>query len=659
MSQVEEIKNSVNIVDIVSETVRLRRTGKSYIGFCPFHANTHTPAFVVFPDSGTWRCFGACAEGGDVVSFIMKRDGLDFHQAIELLAQRAGIKLEKFQRDGGVKKEKRARLQEMLERAATIYHEQLLRHPSGGEAREFVRRRGVTEETCASWKLGYALGSWDGMTQQLLSLGYSREELIEGGMVSEQRDSNGELIPNGRIYDRFRNRLMIPIREPSGGMIGFGARHLNPDDNPKFLNSPQTVLFDKGRTLFGYDRARTAIRERDQSVIVEGYFDVIILHQAGFTNTVAPMGTALGPNQVRLLTRQSKRILLALDADAAGDSATIKGIDVIRATVKGENSETDLIRQENELKADIRVTKIPEGQDPDEVVLRDAREWEEILARARPIVTFRMETAAAGKNLSDAKVKQEIADEVLPLIEEVANPVERETYRQQLAEFLNVDVRFLISAPRPKKTKSSSAQVAHDPGTGDSSSGFVIIDLGKSILNKETTLIWFALRGFPPPEGLAKIDRCVRSVGLEAISPADFEEARYKEIAALYFEGLNQDFEPDIIRYVGDRLSEDCVPVFQWIQSFKAKEQFENRAELLADTVRQIGVLRRDRTTQDQRAVQSEMNLVPEGATGEEGVSRAYLSELSKDLFFRRKLIDKLLEKRFRGDFDKDFRDQP
>ena len=348
----------------------------------------------------------------------------------------------------------------MLERAAAIYHEQLLRHPSGGEAREFVRRRGVTEETCAGWKLGYALGSWDDMTQQLLSLGYSREELIEGGMVSEQRDLNGDPVPNGRIYDRFRNRLMIPIREPAGGIIGFGARHLDPNDNPKFLNSPQTILFDKGRTLFGYDRARTAIRERDQSVIVEGYFDVIILHQAGFTNTVAPMGTALTPNQVRLLTRQSKRILMALDADAAGDSATIKGINVIRATVKGENSETNLIQQENELKADIRVTKIPEGQDPDEVVLRDVHEWEEILARAKPIVTFRMEAAAEGKDLSDAKVRQEVADEVLPLIEEVANPVERETYRQQLAEFLNVDVRFLISAPRPKKTKSSPVQDA-------------------------------------------------------------------------------------------------------------------------------------------------------------------------------------------------------
>lgn len=593
MSQIDEIKNSLNIVDIVSETVKLRRTGKSYIGFCPFHANTHTPAFAVFPDSGTWRCFGACAEGGDVFSYIMKRDGLDFQQAVEQLAQRAGIKLERLQPgESGMKKEKRARLQELLETAATVYHDQLQRHPAGETARAFLKQRGVLPKTCDDWKLGYALGGWDAMTQQLLSSGYAREELIEAGMVSEQRDEAGEPIPGGRIYDRFRNRLMIPIRDPSGGMIGFGARILDPNDVPKFLNSPQTVLFDKGKTLFGYDRARAAIREQDRSVIVEGYFDVIILHQAGFTNTVAPMGTALGTNQVRLLTRQSKRILLALDADAAGDSATLKGIDVIREAVKGERGGDSgaLIRQESQLKADIRVTKIPEGQDPDEVVLRDPAEWRAILENAKPIVTFRMETAAAGKDLSDAKVKQAIADEIMPLILEVPNRIERETYRQQLAAFLKIDERLLSFTP-PQKEKPRRSKVQPLPADPHRART-VIADPKRGIYNQERTVISYLIHYLDQPGNISPIDRELGKVSLDPVSETDFTDPLLREIAVQYKAGVAQDAVPELDEFLKINLAEACQPLFNEILGDKETAAY-SELDVLIDTTRLICELRR------------------------------------------------------------------
>lgn len=608
MSQIEEIKNSLSIVDVVSDTVKLRRTGKFYTGFCPFHANTHTPAFVVFPDSGTWRCFGACAEGGDIFSFIMKRDNLDFRQAAELLAARAGVKLEKFQGDSAEsaeRREKRDRLRELLEDVANIYHDQLVRHPAGNAAREFLIKRGVTDATRDDWKLGYALDGWDAMTQHLLSSGYSREELIEAGVVSEQRDANGGPIPNGRIYDRFRNRLMIPIRDTNGSMSGFGARILNPNDVPKFLNSPQTILFDKGKTLFGYDRAKAAIRERDQSVIVEGYFDVIILHQAGFTNTVAPMGTALGPSQVRLLTRQSKRILMALDADAAGDSATMKGIDVIRETVKSEEADEEtanrpddraLLRQENALRADIRVTQIPEGQDPDEVVLRDPAEWQSILDHAKPIVTFRMETAAKGKDLHDAKAKSEIAAAVLPLIREVANQIERETYLKQLAAFLQVDERTLVRAAAQAQKRAAENLRSRDAFRRSAAiqPAQLSADPRKGIEIKEKTLLRFMLLGFADYRTLSAVDYALRTVKLDEVSRSDFENPILRDIADLYFRSMEPNVETATIEFMDERISDESRSTYQELLNDKETEDVKPN-DLWVETLRLVGNLRKER----------------------------------------------------------------
>jgi DNA primase len=276
MSSIDEIKSRLDIVDLVSETVQLRHSGKNYTGFCPFHANTRTPAFVVFPESGTWRCFGQCNEGGDIFRFVMKKENMDFSEALHYLAEKAGVQLKPPTPEEQAVAEEGDQLRSLLEEAVTFYRHNLLNTPPGQQALAYLRGRGLNDETLEVFGLGYAPNAWEAAIHHFRDKGYEDTDLKDAGLVTERE--------TGGIYDRFRHRIMIPIRDERGRMAGFGARILNPDDVPKFLNSPQTPIFDKSHLLYGLDRARKTIRTSDQAVIVEGYLDVIALHQAGFTN---------------------------------------------------------------------------------------------------------------------------------------------------------------------------------------------------------------------------------------------------------------------------------------------------------------------------------------------------------------------------------------
>src|SRR5512133_457648 len=411
MTGVDEIKSRIHIEDLVNEipTVKLRKSGKNYTGFCPFHENKRTPAFVVFPDSGTWRCFGQCNEGGDIFKFVMKRDACDFPQALKSLASRAGVELEPLTPQRKEEDAHLDKIRQLLEEAVLLYQHYLTQNVQGKPALDYLTKRGLTMETIASFGMGYAPAGWNTLMTHFTGRGYTADELKEAGLLSENPEKE-------RVYDRFRNRIMIPIRDAQGRMAGFGARILDPNDNPKFLNSPQTALFDKGRLLFGMDHARKSIREKDQAVIVEGYLDVIVLHQAGFTNTISPMGTALTEDQLRQLQRQTRKMILALDADAAGAKATMRGLEIARQSLdRGDDMVFDargLLHEESRLRADLRVTAIPEGMDPDEVVLRNPAEWEAILKEAKPIVQHVMDTLAAASDLNDPKAKDEIARKI-------------------------------------------------------------------------------------------------------------------------------------------------------------------------------------------------------------------------------------------------------
>ena len=529
MSVVDEIKARIDIVDLVSESVKLRRSGKSYSGFCPFHANSRTPAFVVFPESGTWRCFGQCNEGGDVFGYVMKKEGWDFPTALKSLADRTGVEIQPLTQEARQEGEEYERLRALLEEAVTFYRHQLFQTPAGQAALDYLHKREIKDAIIESFGLGYAPLAWEAALSHFNSKGYSPEELLQAGMATE-RDSGG-------IYDRFRNRIMFPIRDGLGHMVGFGARILDPNDVPKFLNSPQTALFDKGRLLYGLDQARKAIRAQDQVVIVEGYLDVIALHQGGFANTVSPMGTALTEDQLRMLKRYTRRIVLALDADAAGEKATLRGLEIARTAMdRGDEMAFDargLLRHEARLQADLRVTTLPPGMDPDEVVNRDPAEWGKILEVARPVVVHVMETLAAGSDLDDPKAKGEIAAKVLQLIEDVPDPVERDAYRQRLARLLKVDERSLsgpapVSA-RPKRQGRTPARRVEKAGPAPA-------------VNPSRMLEAYCLGLLTRhPDALYQLDRALQQAGLSRMIPQDFENTDYQVVFRLIQQALEQD----------------------------------------------------------------------------------------------------------------------
>jgi DNA primase len=538
MSSTDEIKSRVDIVDLVSEAgVKLRHTGKNYTGFCPFHENKHTPAFVVWPETGTWRCFGQCNEGGDIFKFVMKKDGVDFKEALQQLATRAGVELNQFQRETPELKEAADLLRVLLEDAVIYYRTQLFQHK---EILTYLReKRGLTDSTIETFGLGYAPEGYDNLMNHFARKGCSPGDLLEAGLLSERDD--------GRRFDRFRHRIMIPIRDEQGRMAGFGARIVSPTDVPKFLNSPETPTFSKGRLLYGLDRARKPIRTADQAVIVEGYLDVIALHQAGFENVVSPMGTALTEDQLRLLKKFTRRIVLALDPDAAGQKAVLRGLDAARQAMDREGDfhfdARGLLNQEARLQADLRVASMPDELDPDEIVARDRTEWKRLIENAKPIVTHVMDTLAKGQNLNDPKVKNQIATQVVPLIEDLPDPIERDTYRQQLARMLRVDESALmgVQVHSPGARRARVRQTEHVQSVAPAA-----VAAANPTLRVEAYCLSILLRR---PELMYRLDRKLQEFGLNALAAEDFEYTDHQLLFRVIRQAVEQD-EKDHYHYV-------------------------------------------------------------------------------------------------------------
>jgi DNA primase len=528
VTAVEDIKARVDVVDLIGETVRLRRSGKNYTGFCPFHANVHTPSFAVFPESGTWRCFGACNEGGDIFRFVMKKEGCDFPEALRILALRAGIELHPRTQEDVRVEEEHARLRTLLELAATFFRSTLLNSSEGAKVLEYLRHRGLSDATLESFGVGLAPAGWENGIGFFRSKGYTDPELVEAGLAVES-DTGGK-------RDRFRNRITIPIRDASGKLCGFGARIVDPNDQPKFLNSPQTALFDKGRLLYGLDRAARAIRAANEAVIVEGYMDVMAAHQAGFENVISPMGTALTEAQLRLLKRYAKRIVLALDPDSAGNAATMRGLELAREALDHAGEVVfdarGLVRYESRLQADVRVASLPDGKDPDEVVLESPEEWRRIIADAPPIVLHVLHTLTKDQNLNDPKTKAMIAARMLPLIEDVGNKVERDAYRQQVARTLRVDERSLTgsAAPQPKG-RQRRAPVEPEAPKGKRPRGAIPESCDLGLLAQARDMLF-------------RIDRFFGEMKLERIGAEDFNDPANSTIFELVRQSLLED-DPD------------------------------------------------------------------------------------------------------------------
>jgi DNA primase len=560
MSVIDDIKSRIDIVELISQTVKLRKSGSSYTGLCPFHAHkNNTPSFAVWPDSGNWKCFGQCNEGGDVFKFVMKRDGVDFSEALRILAQRAGVELKPRTPQEQAQDDALAHLRQLLEAAATYYHHLLKNAPQAAPARAHLAQRGLTDKAVEMFQLGYALESWDAALKYLTGRGYSQKDLLDAGLIVEKEalPDARHPSPDTRIFDRFRDRLMIPVRDEQGRMTGFQARALKPDAIPKFMNSPQTALFDKGRTLFGLHLARKAIREQSAAVVVEGNLDVIAAHQAGFANVVSSQGTALTEHQMRLLKKYARRILLALDADEAGDAATLRGLMVARESLDREADfvfdPRGLVRTEGRLGADIRVMTLPAGLDPDEVINRSPDEWRALSDAAEPVVAYVIRVLTANRNLDDPKTKTEIAETVLPLIEDVAQPIERDAYRQKLARVLKVDERSLTvkrvppkrRAPAPPSSESASPSAASVPSVDETP------------ISKLEAYCLSAL--LHTPDLLYKADRELQAVTLPRLAPEDFTHTDHQLIFRSLHAALEQ-MEVDSLDYLRQNLEPALQP---------------------------------------------------------------------------------------------------
>ncbi|MCS7170029.1 MAG: DNA primase, partial [Candidatus Kapabacteria bacterium] len=339
---IEQVRQQVDLVELVGEVVLLKRVGKNYAGLCPFHRED-TPSFFVQPERGIFKCFG-CGKGGNAITFVMEYYRLAFPEAVRFLAERFGIALPEEAIKGGEKQGELARsVYQALQAAASYYHEALFR-PEGTDALAYVTSRGLQESTLRRFGVGYAPETWDALLRYLHQRGFDEAVLEEAGLVNRSE--------RGGVYDRFRHRLMFPIHDTIGRVVGFGARRLREEEaTPKYLNSPATPVYDKGRLLYGLYHARDALRTNGYAVLVEGYMDVLTLHQAGIATAVATAGTALTVEQLRLLRRYCRQLFVIYDADRAGQQATLRAL--------------ELALQEG---FEVKITLLPEGEDPDSFV---------------------------------------------------------------------------------------------------------------------------------------------------------------------------------------------------------------------------------------------------------------------------------------------------
>ncbi len=463
-SVIQEIKDRLDVVTVIGRYVPLKKSGSSYKGLCPFHQEK-TPSFHVFPHTGTWKCFG-CGAGGDIFTFVEKKENLPFPDVLRMLANEAGVRLEEPKPEV---RDALQRLRDLHTQAASYFQSQLLASAEGKRVRDYLADREINQETIEKFQLGYARNGWEYLIDYLRGKGFSLEEIVQGGLAIP-RESGG-------AYDRFRNRLIIPIRDVQGRVIAFGGRILD-DGEPKYLNSPQTPIFDKGQTIFALDVAKRAIRARDQVVLVEGYMDVISAHQRGFKNVVAAMGTSITPQQIKILSRYSRNFIFALDADAAGARAAWRGVQVTQDALSERGVLTPTahgFRSERRMMANVGVAIMPEGLDPDDVLRQNPERWRELIENAIPVVDYTLQQTAQKLDLTTATGKSQFVQEVLPTLSKIGDPIQRRHYIGKVAGMIHAresDVEEALkqyersqrrSASRSKKASAPAVPPAPPP----------------------------------------------------------------------------------------------------------------------------------------------------------------------------------------------------
>ncbi|MBZ1345351.1 MAG: DNA primase [Candidatus Nealsonbacteria bacterium] len=430
MSQIEEIKNRLDIVEVVGSYLKLQKTGANYRALCPFHSEKK-PSFFVSPTRQIWHCFGGCGTGGDIFKFVMQIEGVEFGDALRILAQKAGVELKRQTSEYKEWQTERNRLYEVCDLATRFFEKQLEESKTGKEAKKYLLARGIKEESIKKWRLGYAPESWRGLSDFLVSQGYNREEIVKAGLAipKEQTQSDLELQTTNyklqtNFYDRFRDRIIFPIFDLNSKVVGFGGRVFKEKDEQetaKYINIPNTLLYDKSQILYGLDRAKIEIRKKDSCILVEGYTDVIMSHQTGIENVAATSGTALTSHQLKILKRYSENLILGFDMDIAGESASKRGINL--AQNQGFN---------------IKVIRLPEGKDAAETIVQNQEDWIEAVENPKSIMEFYFESAFSKKDSKTSEGKKEISKTLLPVIKRIPNQIERSFWTQKLAKDLEV-----------------------------------------------------------------------------------------------------------------------------------------------------------------------------------------------------------------------------
>ena len=436
MESIDLIKQRLDIIDVASDYLKLTKAGSNHKALCPFHTEK-TPSFIINPERQTWHCFGACGVGGDVIELVIKIEKINFSEALKILAQRAGVQL-----NNNSGPDKNSRLYEINFEACEFYKAQL-ELPEGKKAKEYIDKRGINDEASETFEFGFSSYTNSNLVSKLTSIGFKEIEIIQSGLAIKRE--------NNQVRDFFYGRLMIPIKNSNGRVIGFGARVLD-DSNPKYINTPSTPIFDKKSVLFGLSVASKAIREDNSVVVVEGYLDVITAHQFGFKNVVASMGTALTANQVGSLKSRTNNFVLAMDSDSAGREAVLRSL---RNTYRvferqlGQKSEVNL-----------SVVLMPSGKDPDTQIRNNLSEWKKNIASPVPFVQFVIDSIIEKYDINSSSGKGQVVGEIAPLITNMVNPFEQDHYIDLLAGKLTVKREIVESALAKSMTGSARKRQA-------------------------------------------------------------------------------------------------------------------------------------------------------------------------------------------------------
>ena len=465
-SQIDEIKNKLNVLDVVSSYVKLTKTGVNYRGLCPFHSEKG-PSFFVSPGRQMWKCFG-CGKGGDIFEFVKEIEGVEFGDALRLLANKAGVELK---RENPQLVSERKRLYEICDLACSFFEKQLGASEWGIKAKEYLLKRGITEESIKKWRLGYSPDTWQGLSDFLVGRGYTRDEIVKAGLAVQSDKGNNP-------YDRFRGRIIFPIFDLNSQIIGFGARifkEIDKQETAKYINTPQTLLYDKSNVLYGINYAKIAIRKNNQCVLTEGYTDAIMCHQAGFENTVAVSGTALTPRHLITLKRYTDNLLLSFDMDVAGDNATRRGINL--AESQGFN---------------IKVIDTYSGaKDPAEIILENPENWKKSVENARTIMDYYFDSAFLKFDKKDPKGKKEIGRIILPAIKRLQNKIEQSHWVSKLAEKLSVSQEAILEELKNTKVENSQfQQFGLEAGSKNNSSNFTPVGRKKLLEDRIISLVF-------------------------------------------------------------------------------------------------------------------------------------------------------------------------